>query len=136
MWSKVFTRVLENKIFSAGHLGDNGSANGPISCFFFVSGKARWCYNNVVLPPAGSENAKWVWERDYFDKERVIELFKLKRVYKELVGILTREGGDKINLPSNETEVTDDDNNDDIDALPCNKIKVISTVVDLSLIHI
>ena len=121
--------VYEDKRSSLGHLGDNGLANGQISCLC-VSGKARWCYNNVVLPSEWNENVKGVWERDYKESERVIELFKLQRVYKELMEILNRQGGDKINLPSNETEVTDDDNNDDIDDLPCNKIKVISTVVD------
>ena len=91
--------VYEDKRSSLGHLGDNGSANGPTKCFC-VSGRARWSLNNVVLPSEWSEKVKWVWERDYKESESVIELFKLKRAYKELVEILTREGGDKINRPS------------------------------------
>ena len=40
--------LLENKIFSAGYLGDNGSENSPISCFC-VSGKARWCLSLIHI---------------------------------------------------------------------------------------
>ena len=34
---------------------------------------------------------KWDWESDYFETERVIEMFRLNRDYKELVGMLDIE---------------------------------------------
>ena len=54
--------VYEDKRSLLGHLGDNGSPNGPTKCFC-VSGRARWSLNSVVLPSEWSEKVKWVWEK-------------------------------------------------------------------------
>ena len=103
---------LEDESSSIVLVEDKRSSKCPV--VFSVPGKTRWCYNNVILPSERSENVKLVWKRDYKEGESVIELFNLKRGYKELVESLTKEGGDKINLPSKETQVTDD-----IDDSPC-----------------
>ena len=60
--------LLENESFSKDYLGDEWSQKGPLS--FCVSGKARWCLSNVVLPSAGSESVKWVWESDDRESDR------------------------------------------------------------------
>ena len=52
---------------------------------FSVSGKARWCSNNVVLPSKWSENVKLDWESEYKERNRMIELFNVKKGYRELV---------------------------------------------------
>ena len=57
---------------------DKRSSKCPLG--FSVSGKDRWSLNNVILPSEWSENVKWVvWESDYTERNRVIELFNVKK---------------------------------------------------------
>ena len=80
VWRADFSRVKcgskashvfrEDKSSFRVYFGDVWSTNnGPLS--FCVSGKARWCLSNVVLPSAWNENVKWGWESDYLEKESV-----------------------------------------------------------------
>ena len=105
--------VYGDKRSSLGHLGDNGSANSQKS-FLCLSGRARWCYSKMVLPSVWNENVKCCGIESNYERDRVIELFRLSRDYEGLVGGINIERNDYIM------------NNVD---LPC-------AVVNLSLIHI
>ena len=56
--------LLEDVSSSRIYLRDIWSSNGPLSCGN-VSGKARWCINDVLLPSAWSDRNKWGWKSDY-----------------------------------------------------------------------
>ena len=71
-------------------------------------GKARMCFNNVVLPFAWNESVKWGWESD-FKREGEIEMFRLNRGYEGLV--------ERINIEINDNYMV---NNEDI---PCGVIR-------------
>ena len=80
--SRVFSK---NKGFLKVYLVDERSTNNsPV--YYDFPGKARMCYNNVVLPFVWNEREKvrggYISE---LDNEREIELFKLSRDHKELV---------------------------------------------------
>ena len=51
---------LENESSSIVVVEDKRSSLCPL--VFSVSGKARWCYNKVVLPSVWSENVRLGWE--------------------------------------------------------------------------
>ena len=74
---------------------DDVSSNCSLS-FCGVPGRAKKCFN-VVVPSAWNdrESVKWGSESD-FERVRVIEWFKLKRGYRELVGMLDVERVDDI----------------------------------------
>ena len=79
------------------------------------------------MPSAWSENVKWDWESDYFETERVIEMFRLNRDYKELVGMLDIVRVDDFEfLPCDVVSAAiDDDSVDNIKYLPGRRISVL-----------
>ena len=82
--------ILEDESSSIVFVEDKRSSKCP--WVFSVSGKARWCLNNfVLLPSVWSEKVKLGWERDYNERNRVIEIFQLNIGYKGLVGKLNNE---------------------------------------------
>ena len=94
---KVSPAVLEDKGSSLVFVKDKRSFN-----YFCVSGKARRC-NNVVLPSLWNENVKrcekYYNESDY-ERERMVEIFKVKRNYEELMQSLNSERTGRIkNIP-------------------------------------
>ena len=86
-------------------------------------GKARMCYDNVVLPFVWNdrEKVKWCYDERYFMREREIELFDVSRSYEELLERINSERVNKIkNLPCCENSAAMDDNIDNyIEYLPC-----------------
>ena len=99
---------------------------------FSVSGKARWSLNNVILPSEWSENVKWVVrESDYIERNRVIELFNVKKGCREFV---ERTNNIKyVHYEGNSTVI--DDNCIDIDDnkhLPVVSVSVLVTADEYS----
>ena len=88
--------LLEDKGSSLVFVKDKRSLN-----YFGVSGKARRC-NNVVLPSVWNENVKCCEkhcnESDY-ERERMVEIFKLNRNHEILVQNLCMEREEQIDLP-------------------------------------
>ena len=107
-------------------MGDNVSANSSISCFC-VSGKARWCLNNVVvLPSAWSEKVRCGCVGN-FEREKEVEMFKLKRCYGELIEKINMERISNIQyLPYEVISTIVNDDYIDVDKhLPWSRISVL-----------
>ena len=101
---------------------DKRSSKGPL--VFGVSGKTRWCLNSfVVWPSVWSENGKLGWERNYKERNRMIEVFSVKKGYREFIERISN-----INyLPYevNSAEVNDEYINIDDKHLPVGRISVL-----------
>ena len=120
--------VYEDRDSSRGYVGDEVSPSGPL-IFCGKPGKARMCYSNFVVPFAWSEVVQGgcdrCYDERYFEREKEVEMFKLKRGYGELVEMLNSKRINKIkDLPCDAVSVVIDD--DYIEYLP----------MYLSLIHI
>ena len=129
-WQRVnFSRgvVGDEEKSSRVYLVDESSTNNCPWSFGGVPGRARRCFY-VAVPSAWieRESVKWGSEID-FERVRVIELFKLKRGYRELVGMVDIERVDNIEfLPCDMVSAARGDTN--VDDLPVYKVGLL--VVD------
>ena len=105
---KVSPVVLDDKGSSLVFVEDKRSFKCQRN-YFCVSGKARCC-NNVVLPSGWSEIMKCCGDESDYERERMVEIFKGKRDYEELIQSLNSERTGRIkNIPCVTNNVYIDD---------------------------
>ena len=130
----------EDKVSSGSGVEDKVSSNSPL-IFCGVLGRAKK-YSKFVVPFEWSEVCQWCGDRycdesDY-ERDRRIEVFKLKRSYKELIERLELEKIDNMKYLPCEIKIDDyfDDTVVDDKHLPYEGIDIVNEYDDINYMEI